>query len=375
MTAGQGTGHASRITDHVLRITLHVSCPGVVAYVNSLTVKTMKAAIIREYKQPLQIEEVGTPAPGPDEVLIKVEACGVCHSDLHIAEGDWTHLLRIIKRPLIPGHEVVGRVVEKGEAVVNLDIGDRVGVAWTHWTCGECELCREGRENLCSKQMITGCTVDGGYAEFMNAKASHALKVPDSLSSEEAAPLFCAGVTVYHAIKSSGIKPGQRLVVFGVGGLGHLAVQIAKCFGAQVNAIDIAEEKLEFARRLGADITMNATSEVVKEIRKMGGAHVAVVTSAAKAAYDMAFYAVRSSGTLMVVGMPAEDLSFPAIMMREIRIMSAATGTREDLREVLDLAASGRVRCQVETRSLEQINEVLEEMRMAKITGRVSLKM
>ncbi len=336
----------------------------------------MKAAIVREYKQPLQIEDAVTPVPGPDEVLIKVQACGVCHSDLHLAEGDWTHLLRIIKRPLIPGHEVVGPVVQKGDLVTNLEIGDRVGVAWTHWTCGECDLCKEGHENLCTRQMITGATVDGGYAEFIKAKASHALKVPDALSSEEAAPLFCAGVTVYHAIKSSGIKPRQRLAVFGVGGLGHLAVQIAKCFGAQVIAVDIADDKLEFAKRLGADVTLNAANEdVVKQIRKMGGAHVAVVTSAAKAAYDMAFYAVRSSGTLMVVGMPAEDLSFPAIMMREIRIMSSATGTREDMREVLELAAAGRVKCQVETRKLEQVNEVFEEMRTAKITGRVVLTM
>jgi len=336
----------------------------------------MKAAIVREYKEPLKIENIETPIPENDEVLIKVEACGVCHSDLHIAEGDWTHLLRLIKRPLIPGHEVVGSVTQKGREVRNLEIGDRVGVAWTHWTCGECELCLEGRENLCTRQMITGATVDGGYAEFIKAKASHALRVPDELKSDEAAPLFCAGVTVYHAIKSSGIKPRQRLVVFGVGGLGHLAVQIAKCFGAQVIAVDISDEKLEFVRSLGADITMNATNEdVVKQIRKMGGAHVAVVTSAAKKAYDMAFYAVRSSGTLMVVGMPAEDLSFPAIMMREIRIMSAATGTREDMREVLDLAAAGRVKCQVETRTLEEVNEVFEEMRAARITGRVVLKM
>lgn len=336
----------------------------------------MKAAILREYKQPLQIEDTETPTPGPDEVLIQVEACGVCHSDLHIAEGDWTHMLRIIKRPLIPGHEVVGRVIEKGDAVTNLDVGDRVGIAWTHWTCGECELCKEGHENLCSKQMISGATVDGGYAEFMKAKASHALKVPDVLTSEEAAPLFCAGVTVYHAIKKSGIKPRQRLAVFGIGGLGHLAVQIAKCFGAQVIAIDIADEKLEFAKRLGADVTMNAaTEDVVKQLRKLGGAHVAVVTSAAKAAYDQAFYGVRSSGTLMVVGMPAEDLSFPAIMMREISIMSSATGTREDMREVLDLAAAGRVKCTVETRQLEQVNEVFDDMRAAKITGRVVLTM
>jgi len=336
----------------------------------------MKAAIIREYKEPLRIEETELPKPEADEVLIKVEACGVCHSDLHIAEGDWPHLQRIIKRPLIPGHEVVGPIIEKGSDVSGHEIGDRVGVAWTHWTCGECELCKEGHENLCNKQSITGATVDGGYAEYIKAKASHALKVPDELTSEEAAPLFCAGVTVYHAIKRSGVKPRQRLVVFGVGGLGHLAIQFAKCFGAEVIAVDIFDDKLEFGRRLGADFTMNAMNEdVIKQIRKMGGAHVSVVTSASKKAYDDAFYATRSGGTLMVVGMPAEDLSFPAIMMREMKIMSSATGTREEMREVLELAAAGRVKCQVETRKLEQVNEVFEEMRAAKITGRIVLTM
>lgn len=332
----------------------------------------MKAAVIHEYRQPLSIEDAAVPKPEADEVLIKVDACGVCHSDLHIAEGDWTHLQRIIKRPLIPGHEVVGHVIEKGDAVTELQVGDRVGVAWTHWTCGECELCKEGHENLCSHQAITGATVDGGYAEFIKAKAAYSLKVPENLSSEEAAPLFCAGVTVYRAIKNSGVKPGQRLVVFGIGGLGHLAVQIAKTFGAQIIAVDISEEKLAFARELGATTTFNAaTEDAVKAIRKMGGAHVAVVTSGAKKAYDQAFYAMRAGGRLMVVGMPAEDLTFPAIMMREVQIGSSATGTRQDLREVLDLAAAGKVRCTIDTRPLEAINEVFEEMRQGKITGRV----
>jgi len=332
----------------------------------------MKAAVIHEYKQPLSIEDAPMPKPEADEVLIKVEACGVCHSDLHIAEGDWAQLQRVIKRPLIPGHEVVGRVIEKGAAVTELQVGDRVGVAWTNWTCGECELCKEGHENLCSHQAITGASVDGGYAEFIKAKASFSLKVPENLSSEEAAPLFCAGVTVYRAIKNSGVKPGQRLVIFGIGGLGHLAVQIAKTFDAQVIAVDISDDKLEFARALGATTTFNAaTEDAVKVIRKMGGAHVAVVTSGAKKVNDQAFYAMRSSGRLVVVGMPAEDLSFPAIMMREVQIGSSATGTRQDLREVLDLAAAGKVRCTIETRPLEAINEVFEQMRQGKITGRV----
>jgi len=302
-----------------------------------------------------------------------VEACGVYHSDLHIAEGDWKHLQRIVKLPLIPGHEVVGRVIERGADVHDLQLGDRVGVAWTHWTCGDCELCREGKENLCQHQTITGASVDGGYAELLKAKASHALKVPATLTSAEAAPLFCAGVTVYRAIKNGRIAPGQRVAIFGVGGLGHLAVQIAKHFGAHVIAVDVARDKLDFARSLGADETIDAAGEEsAKRLRQLA-VHAAVVTSGAKAAYDAAFHAVRPSGTLVVVGMPAEDLTFPAIRMREITITSAATGTRDDLRAVLGLAAAGTIACRIESRPLEQINEIFDEMRNGTITGRAVL--
>jgi len=210
----------------------------------------MKAAILHGFKKPLSIEEVERPHPEAHEVLIQVEACGACHSDLHVADGDWTQLAGIVKRPLILGHEIAGHVVERGPAVHDLQIGDRVGVPWIHWSCGECEFCREGNENLCSRQKITGVTVDGGYAEFVKAPATHALKIPDGLSALEAAPLFCAGLTVYRALKGAGIVPGQRLAVFGIGGLGHLAVQFGRAFGAEVTAIDISPEKLELANPL-----------------------------------------------------------------------------------------------------------------------------
>ncbi len=332
----------------------------------------MRAAVIQEFKQPLIVQDVDVPVPEAGDVLIKVEACGVCHSDLSIADGDWPQLKRMIKKPLIPGHEVVGRVVKKGDQVQNLEIGDRVGVAWLHWSCGACELCKEGLENLCPNQAITGASVDGGYAEFIKAKASHAIKVPAPLGPVEAAPLFCAGVTVYRAVKNAGVQPGQRVAVFGVGGLGHLAVQIAKASGAMVIAVDIATDKLELAQQLGADQVINAVSEdVLKIFRGMGGAHAAIVTSSAKAAYNQAFYAVRPAGTLMVVGMPAEELSFPAILMREIKIRSVATGTRSDLRETLNLAAAGKIRCLIETSGLDTVNEILGQMRQGKIRGRV----
>jgi propanol-preferring alcohol dehydrogenase len=336
----------------------------------------MKAAVLHEFKQPLVFEEVPRPQLEPRDVLIKVEACGVCHSDLHVADGDWSQLAAIVKRPLILGHEIAGLVIEKGEEVHDLRIGDRVGIPWVHWTCGECEFCREGNENLCTKQKITGVTVDGGYAEFVKAPASHALKIPDSLSSVEAAPLFCAGVTVFRALKQAKISPGQRLALFGVGGLGHLAVQIGRGLGADITAIDISDEKLALAKSLGASTVLNAaSSNVVKELRGKGGVHVALVASAARAAYDTAFACVRPTGTLLVVGLPAENICFPPILMAaaEIRIQASAVGTRQDVREVLALASGGKIRCLVGTRPLSEANEALDQLRNGQISGRIVL--
>jgi propanol-preferring alcohol dehydrogenase len=336
----------------------------------------MKAAVLHEFKKPLVIEEVARPKPGPGEVLIEVEACGVCHSDLHVADGDWKQLRGIVKKPLILGHEIVGRVVEKDAAVQDLQVGDHVGVPWVHWTCGNCEFCRDGNENLCIKQKITGVTVDGGYAEFAKAPSSHTMKIPSNLSAKEVAPLFCAGVTVYRALKHAKILSGQRLGVFGVGGLGHIAIQIGHDLGAEITAIDISDEKLALAKSLGASHTLNAvSSDEVEVLREKGGVHVAIVTSAAKAAYEMAFYGLRPTGTLLVVGLPADDISFPPIMMAagEVHIQATAVGTRDDLREVLAMAAAGKVRCQVTSCPLAQVNEVLDELRHGRITGRVVL--
>jgi alcohol dehydrogenase, propanol-preferring len=336
----------------------------------------MKAAILHEFKEPLSIEEVEQPRPDAHEVLIEVQACGVCHSDLHVASGDWPQIVPITKKPLILGHEIAGRVVEKGPSVDHLELGDRVGVAWVHWTCGECEFCLEGNENRCARQQITGVTVDGGYAEFVKAPASHALKIPDGLSCIDAAPLFCAGVTVYRALKHAGIHSGQRLAVFGVGGLGHLAVQMGQGLGATVSAIDVSDAKLEHASTLGASVALNATNvNVVKELRRTGGVHAALVTSAAKAAYDMAFPSVRPGGILLVVGLPSESICFQPIQMAaaEVHIQASSVGTRQDMREVLAMAAGGRVRPEVATRPLAQVNEVLEQVRQSKVRGRLVL--
>lgn len=336
----------------------------------------MKAAVLHEFKHPLSLEEVEQPRPGAGEVLIQVEACGACHSDVHVTDGDWTQLAGVVKRPLIPGHEIAGRVIETGDGVADLRVGDRVGVAWLHWSCGECEFCREGNENLCIRQKITGVSVNGGFSEFVKAPATHAVKVPDALSAVEAAPLFCAGLTVYRALKSAGNMQGYRLAVFGVGGLGHLAVQLGRAFGAEVTAIDISEEKLNLAKSLGAAHTLNAsTADAAKELRRVGGVHVALVTSAARAAYDAAFYGIRPSGTLLAVGLPGENICFPPILMaaKEIRIRASAVGTRQDLREVLALAAAGELHCQAIPRPLGAVNEVLDQLRKGRVSGRIVL--
>jgi len=335
----------------------------------------MKAAVLHEIKKPMVVEEVERPVPGEGEVLIKVEACGVCHSDLHIIEGDWKQFSGITKIPLIPGHEIAGRVAEAGSGVRELKVGDRVGVPWIHWTCGECEFCRAGFENLCSRQKITGCTVNGGFAEYIKAPASHATRIPGGISAVEAAPLFCAGVTVYRALKQARLAPGERLAVFGVGGLGHVAIQIGKEMGLEVTAVDVSDDKLELAKSLDASRTMNSSSaNVAKELRRAGGMHAVLVTSGSKAAYDTAFPCVRPTGKLLVVGLPPE-ISFPPIMMAagEIRVQASAVGTRQDLEEVLAMAAAGKLHCQVSTRRLDEVNTIMDEMKAGKIAGRVVL--
>lgn len=335
----------------------------------------MKAAILQEFKKPLVLEEVPRPELEAHEVLIQVEACGVCHSDLHLADGDWPQLAAIVKKPLILGHEIAGRVVGRGAAVRDLQVGDRAGVPWIHWTCGECAFCQEGYENLCPRQKITGVTVDGGFAEFLKAPASHALRVPEGLSSVEVAPLFCAGVTVHRALKQARMSSGQRLAVFGIGGLGHIAVQLARELGTEIIAVDVSERKLELARTLGATSGLNISStNVIKELRAKGGVHVALVTSAAKAAYDMAFSCLRPAGTLLVVGLPSENLCFPPILMsaREVHIRASAVGTRQDVREVLAMASKGKIRCQVTPRPLAHANEVLDELRRGQVAGRIA---
>jgi propanol-preferring alcohol dehydrogenase len=335
----------------------------------------MKAAVLKEIGKPLVIEEVPTPVPGPGQVLIRVEACGVCHSDLHLAQGDWDLLRPVTKVPLILGHEAAGTVAAVGDGVTTPKIGDRVGVAWIHYTCGECEFCKEGREELCLKQKVTGCMVDGGFAEYILAPATHASPLPASFDLAEIAPQLCAGLTVYKAMKAAGVAAGQRMAVFGAGGLGHIAIQIAKAMGVQVGAVDIADDKLEFAKSMGAEWTINAAEAVPKKLRSMGGVHVAMVCAASAPAYETALRCLRRGGTMAVVGMANEPFKVSAVSLisTEAHIVASAVGTRADLQELFGLMEKYPIRCKIEKRPLEDVNDVFDQMKRGALIGRTVL--
>jgi propanol-preferring alcohol dehydrogenase len=337
----------------------------------------MRAAALKEFGSPLEVGDIPRPSPLVDEVLVRVEACGVCHSDLHMALGDWPDVAAKMSWPAILGHEAVGRVVEVGAAVSGVGVGQRVGVGWLASTCGECEYCRAGAENVCLGRKVTGIAAPGGYAEFMRIKASHAIPVPDKLPAEEAAPLFCAGLTVFHALRNAGLRAGQKVAVFGVGGLGHLALQFARHAGAETVAVDVSDEKLEFARRLGALQMIHASGADAARLLKVGGGpQMAVVTAPAKAAYDLAFRTLRRRGTLAVVGLPKEDLTFFAddLVVGEFKIIGSAVGTRDEMRELLALAAEGKIRCEVEVCRLDQINEIFSRMQRGELLGRAVIR-
>lgn len=330
----------------------------------------MKAAILHKAGAPLVVEEMDTPLPGPGEILIQVKACGVCHTDVHLAAGEW----RLPKLPLVLGHEAVGIVRAVGAGVKTFKSGDRTGIPWIYSTCGECEFCASDREPLCPAIVVTGFMVDGGFAEYVKVPASHAVAVPPELSFADAAPLYCAALTSYRALKISGARVGDTVVVWGVGGLGHYAVQIARASGARVVAVDIAPAQLELARRLGADVAIDASREKPKEIiRQLGGAHVVLNLAPTVKTIAQGYEALRRAGTLVLVGLPPGDFTLPirGSVAKGIRVLTSAVGTRQDLREVLALAASGKIKTVVESLRLENINEAFDRLRAGTVSGRL----
>ena len=336
---------------------------------------TMKAAIVKQFGKPLVIEDVPVPQPGPGEVLVKVKACGVCHTDLHAASGDWP--VKPVP-PFIPGHEAAGTVAAIGPGVKNLKVGDAVGVAWLHDACMSCEYCETGWETLCEHQHNTGYSVNGGFAEYVIASAAFAAKLPASVDFAAVAPILCAGVTTYKGLKETEARPGEWVVISGVGGLGHVAVQYAKAMGLKVAAIDIADDKLELARETGADLAVNAlAADAVDKVlaATRGGAHGVLVTAVSTPAFAQALKMVRRKGTVSLVGLPPGEFPTPIfdVVLKRITVRGSIVGTRRDLDEAIAFAAEGKVKAEVTKVPLAQINDVFDRMKAGKIDGRMVL--
>jgi propanol-preferring alcohol dehydrogenase len=335
----------------------------------------MKAAVVHEFGAPLAIEEVDVPEVPPGQVLVKVEACGVCHTDLHAAEGDWPVKPAL---PFIPGHEGVGRVAAVGAGVRHVKEGDRVGVPWLHTACGHCEHCMTGWETLCDSQTMTGYTVNGGYAEYVLADANYIGRLPANLQFAEAAPVLCAGVTVYKGLKVLDCKAGDWVAISGVGGLGHMAVQYARAMGFHVIGIDVADDKLALARELGAEVLLNAAKQdVVAEVqRQLGGAQGVLVTAVSRSAFAQAVGMLHKRGTMSLVGLPPGAFELPIfdVVLNAKTIRGSIVGTRMDLQEALQFAGEGKVRAHYSTDRLERINHIFQEMKQGRIDGRVVLE-
>ena len=334
----------------------------------------MRAAVVTRFGSPLELLEVPRPEPAPHEILVRVTASGVCHTDLHAAHGDWPTKPVL---PLIPGHEAVGVVAACGAGVTSLRVGDRVGVPWLHRTCGHCDYCLSGWETLCETQVRTGYDVDGGFAEYVLADPNYVGRIPEGLDDVAAAPLLCAGVTVYKGLSMLQARPGDWVLVSGIGGLGHLAVQYGQAMGFRVIAVDITDAKLDLAARLGADLTVNAaTTDPVGYIqREVGGAHGALVTAVSRAAFSQAIRMVRRGGTVALNGVPPGDfpLNIFDVVMRAITVRGSIVGTRLDLSRALALAAAGHAVATVHTASLADINDVLTKLQAWPVEGRFVL--
>nr|WP_090886002.1 alcohol dehydrogenase AdhP [Evansella caseinilytica] len=334
----------------------------------------MKAAVVNEFKEKLEVKTVPVPELEYGEVLVKIKACGVCHTDLHAAHGDWPVKPKL---PLIPGHEGVGIVEEVAEGVKSVKVGDHVGIPWLYSACGECEYCLTGRETLCHHQLNAGYSVDGGYAEYCKAPADYVVKIPEGVDLAEISPIFCAGVTTYKALKISDAKPGDWVAIYGIGGLGHVALQYAKAMGFNVIAVDIADDKLTLAKELGADFTVNGMKcDPVQEIHdQVGGVQAAVSVAVTKKAFEQAYKSVKRGGTLVVVGLPHADLPIPIFdtVLNGVTVKGSIVGTRKDLQEAVDFAVRGKVKTNIAIEPLDEINNVFERMEKGQINGRVVL--
>ena len=337
--------------------------------------KTMHAAVVHSFDQPLTIDEKPIPIPGTGEIVVQIESCGLCHTDIHAAHGDWP-----VKPnpPFTPGHEGVGIVTALGPGVTEVSLGDRVALPWLGYACGTCEYCISGWETLCPNQQMMGYTIDGGFAEYAKAIARYVVKVPEGIDPVEASPLTCAGVTTYKAVKVAGTRSSDLVAVFGIGGLGHLAVQYAAIAGGRVVAVDIQDDKLELAKDLGAEFTVNAaTEDPVAAIQALGGADQAIATAVSPRAVEQAYGSLRRGGKIVFVGLPADNyvrLPIFETVLNGITVVGSIVGTRLDLREVFELHAAGKTKVILEERSLADVNEAIADVEAGRVPARIVLR-
>ena len=336
------------------------------------TAKTMYAAVVHDFDRPLQLDEVPRPVATDGEIVVRIEASGLCHTDIHAAHGDWP-----VKPtpPFTPGHEGVGIVEEIGPGVTEVVVGDRVAIPWLGYACGTCEYCVSGWETLCLEQKNMGYALDGSFADYVKAYGRYVVKVPDGVDPIDAAPLTCAGVTTYKAVKVAGTRSSDLVAVFGVGGLGHLAIQYAAIAGGRVIAVDVVDEKLELARDLGAEFTVNAAErDPVEFIHALGGADQAIALAVSPASFEQAYRSLRRRGTLVFVALPAEnhiELPIFETVLNGITVVGSIVGTRVELREVFELHAAGKTRVIRETRSLGDVNEAMADVEAGRIPARI----
>jgi len=337
----------------------------------------MKAAVLIKHKEALEIKNVPIPEPGFGQVLVKIHACGVCHSDIHIRDAS-TGKSRL---NLILGHEGTGVVSKLGDGVKTLSIGDRVGCPFLAISCGSCEYCLQGWEPLCLRQIRRGLELDGCFSEYTVADADWVAKIPDSLSFEQAAPILCAGVTAYKGLKETEVKPGQWVIIIGAsGGLGHLAIQYALYMGMKVLAVDLGEDKINYCLKLGAhagvDISQPDSEKKILQITN-GGAHGVLVFASVTEAYEKATKYIRRKGFLVGVGLIRGQFKVDVLdlVLSRKSIRGSYVGTRQDLQEALNIAANGGVKCDISLRKMEEVNQVLDELEKGIIKGRVVLRM
>ncbi len=337
--------------------------------------RAMHAAVVEAFHKPLVLREWPIPTVGPGQILVKTEACGVCHTDIHAADGDWP-----VKPtpPFIPGHEAIGRVIEVGSGVALVKEGDRVGVPWLYSACGHCEFCLNAWETVCGEAQFGGYTKNGGFAEYVLADPDYVAHIPDGLSAIDAAPIICAGVTTYKGIKQTQAKAGDWVAISGCGGLGHLAIQYAKVMGFQICAVDVDDGKLALAKSLGADLVFNARhGDPAAALKKAtgGGAHGVLITAPSLPAFKQGVAMTRKTGTCVLVGLPPGDFPLPLfdIVADCVTVRGSFVGTRADMAECLAFSADGRVKADIELQPLSAINEVFDRLRHGKVAGRVVL--